>query len=112
MLPFLGADFATKVMRQAEQIWGVPPGRFSLESNGTGFQAIEGGFRVTVFTGIERGDHLTRLQITFKYDDAQIAKGFLKVGDITEGYVDRGSWIDVGVKHLYERYRQAEWKFA
>lgn len=109
---FWEADFANRAMRQAEQIWGAKPNSFKFEGHGTGFQAIDGGFRITISTGLEKADHLTRLQITFKYDDAQLAKGFLKVSDISEGFVSRGNWIDVGSKHHYAAARQAEWNFA
>jgi len=108
---FWEADFYNRIMRQAEQIWGVKPNTFAQNGFSNGFQAIEGGFTVVFFTGKNR-DGLVDIRLTFKFDDAQIAKGYLKASECAEGFFSRKDWIETGDKRIHDLALQAEWKLS
>src|SRR5262249_50630103 len=120
--------FADNVIRQAEKLWGVKEGTFEKCK----IERIDGGFRVLMYTDnnpfnpmgytdvlrnppVGRGE----LWLTFKYDDAQLATGSLKVSEIRQGYhwivwlggeaPSLQQWRDTGDASLHARLRDASW---
>src|SRR5262249_32021546 len=126
--------FANNVVRQAEKLYGVKEGTFQKNF----VERIDGGFKVLMYTDnnpfnpmqnidsqdlpVGRGE----IWLTFKYDDAQLAKGSVQVSEIRQGYhwqkYDRTIWIgygrvdyysqqwhDTGDANVHARMREAAW---
>jgi hypothetical protein len=89
-----GNVFVNNVLRQAEKMYRVQEGTYELNK----VERIDGGIKVFIYTDKSpfnpqwndstgkypkgRGE----LWLTFKYDDAQLAKGFVQVSEIKQGY--------------------------
>jgi hypothetical protein len=102
------------VLRQAEKIYGVKEGTFGpcmprRMDGGIGFLIYTNNKPFNPDSGTGRGE----LWLTFRYTDADIAKGFVKVNWAIQGYWSSGKWttteIDKGVLNLL---RAAEWKLG
>jgi hypothetical protein len=104
--------FANNVLRQAEKIYGVTEGTFALCKP----EWIDGGIKVLMYTdnkpfnpdsGTGRGE----LWLTFRYDPAHVAKGFVKVSDIHQGYWSSGRWTNTDIDtKVGNQILAAEWK--
>src|SRR5262245_1492825 len=119
--------FTNNVIRQAEKLWGAREGTFQLNR----VERIDGGFKVLIYTDNNpfnpRGADVSKppvgrgeLWLTFKFDDAQLATGSLKVSEIRQGYrwvydrfpVDQpweDKWRDTTDASLHARLRGADW---
>jgi hypothetical protein len=106
--------FVNNVLRQAEKIHGVKEGTYELCM----IQRIDGGIKVLIYTdnkpfnpdsGVGRGE----LWLTFKYNDADLARGSMKMDAITQGYWSSGKWTTTEIdKDVLNLLRAAEWKVS
>jgi hypothetical protein len=127
--------FAANAVRQAEGLYGAWVGTFTKNF----VERIDGGFKVLIYTDNREfnpllwsrsgglGEHENmrgrgELWLTFKYDDAQLAQGFVKVSEIRQGFHYRDQiysnsidshqkWHDTG-SFYHGRVRDANWRLT
>jgi hypothetical protein len=123
--------FVNNVIRQSEVMYGSKLGEHTECMR----ERIDGGFKVLIYTdhkpfmpilsGAPRGAvGRGELWLTFKYDDAQLAKGFVNVSDIRQGFwwkLDttktgwtpyQDKWSDVGDPNVHARMREVGWRLT
>jgi hypothetical protein len=117
---FAEKTFANSVMRKAEMMSGAKEGTFEMNK----VERVDGGIRNFMYTDKNPYNPARysdddppgkgELWFTFKYDDAQLRKGFVTVSEIRQGYNYRWQggiplWQDTGTADVQASMRDARW---